>query len=57
MFIRVPFVEEIVTAEKISRVAFISNVGGLMGLFMGFSFVSGFEILFHAFRVSKSHIS
>ena len=52
MFIREPFAEKIVTNEKISRISFMSDVGGLLGLFMGFSFVSAVEILFHACRVS-----
>ena len=54
MFIRTPFAEKIVTAEKISRISFMSDVGGLLGLFMGFSFVSAVEILFHACRVSMT---
>ena len=52
MFIREPFAEKIVTAEKISQLSFISDVGGLLGLFMGFSFVSAVEIIYHAFKVS-----
>ena len=52
MFIREPFAEKIVTAEKISRISFMSDVGGLLGLFMGFSFVSAVEIIYHAFKVS-----
>ena len=54
MFIRTPFAEKIVTDEKISRISFMSDVGGLLGLFMGFSFVSAVEILFHACRVSMT---
>ena len=52
MFIREPFAEKIVTAEKISQISFMSDVGGLLGLFMGFSFVSAVEIIYHAFKVS-----
>ena len=52
MFIREPFAEKIVTNEKISRISFMSDVGGLLGLFMGFSFVSAVEIIYHAFKVS-----
>ena len=56
IFIRTPFAEKIVTAEKISKISFMSDVGGLLGLFMGFSFVSTMEILFHACRVSTYDI-
>ena len=52
MFIRTPFAEKIVTAEKISQISLMSDIGGLLGLFMGFSFVSAVEIIYHAFRVS-----
>lgn len=31
-----------------SNVGFVSQVGGLAGLFMGFSFLSGVEIIFWA---------
>ena len=54
IFIGTPFAEKIVTSEKISRISFMSDVGGLLGLFMGFSFVSAVEILFHACRVSMT---
>ncbi len=52
IFFRVPFAEKIVTDEKISRISFMSDIGGLMGLFMGFSFVSAVEIVYHVFGVS-----
>lgn len=52
LFIRDPFAERIVTSQKVTAISFISDVGGLLGLFMGFSFVSAVEILFHACRVS-----
>ena len=52
VFIREPFAHKILISEKISRVSFISDVGGLLGLFMGFSFVSIAEIIYHALTVS-----
>ena len=51
VFIREPFAHKILVSEKISRVSFISDVGGLLGLFMGFSFVSLAEIIYHALTV------
>jgi hypothetical protein len=54
VFIREPFAEKLLTDEKISKISFMSDVGGLMGLFMGFSFVSAIEIIYHAFRVNSS---
>ena len=33
--------------EKTTRTSFIANVGGLLGLCMGFSVVSIFEIMYH----------
>ena len=33
--------------EAMSPIQFIANVGGLMGLFMGFSFVSAVEVFYH----------
>ena len=53
VFIREPFAHKILISEKISRVSFISDVGGLLGLFMGFSFVSIAEIIYHALTVSS----
>ena len=53
LFIREPFAEKIKIAEKISPISFISDVGGLLGLFMGFSFVSLAELVYHAFKVCK----
>lgn len=51
MFIREPFAERIIISRKISLMSLVSDIGGLMGLCMGFSFVSIIEILFHAFKV------
>ena len=46
-------VTRILRDEKTPIIAFVANTGGLMGLCMGFSLVSVFEILYHmsgAFR-------
>jgi hypothetical protein len=34
--------------QKIPVIAFVANTGGLLGLCMGFSLVSVFEIVYHA---------
>ena len=47
IFIRSPFAEQYIIEEDISVIQFIANIGGLMGLFMGFSCVSGLEIVYH----------
>lgn len=46
IYLRDPFVKRIVREEKISIITFIGSVGGLLGLFMGFSVVTLFEILY-----------
>lgn len=39
--------------QKIPVIAFVANTGGLLGLCMGFSLVSVFEILYHALGALK----
>ena len=56
IYIREPFAEEILISEMDSLSLLISDVGGLMGLFMGCSFVSAVEIVYHILKVnSKQH--
>ena len=53
VYIKDPVVTRILRDEKTPIIAFVANTGGLMGLCMGFSLVSVFEILYHmsgAFR-------
>ena len=40
--------------QKIPIIAFVANTGGLLGLCMGFSLVSVFEILYHLFCALKT---
>jgi hypothetical protein len=35
-----------VTEEKITEIAFVGTVGGILGLFLGFSFISSVEIIY-----------
>ena len=49
VYIRDPYVKEYLTSEKITYTTFAGTVGGLMGLFLGFSFISGVELCYHFF--------
>ena len=49
IFLKDPFVQKIVREEKISQIAFVGTVGGLLGLFLGFSFISSLEIFYMIF--------
>jgi hypothetical protein len=53
VYIKDPVVTRILRDQKIPVIAFVANTGGLLGLCMGFSLVSVFEVLYHvlgAFR-------
>ena len=51
VYIQDPYVKKYLIEEKISEISFIGNLGGLLGLFLGFSFVSVFEIIYYAFVI------
>ena len=44
-----PYTKRFRKTEKMSRTAYIASSGGLLGLCMGFSFVSLAEIAYHCF--------
>lgn len=46
-FIKDPYVKKFLRDEKITWISYIANAGGLLGLCMGFSLVSGAEIVYH----------
>ena len=46
IFLKDPFVKRFIREEKISEFTFVGTVGGLLGLFLGFSFVSAVEIVY-----------
>ncbi len=46
IYIGDPYVKQYMRREKITIISFIGNVGGLLGLFMGFSFVSIVEFFY-----------
>ena len=47
IFLRDPFYVRIEREMRISELEFVSNLGGLMGLILGFSFISLVELLYH----------
>ena len=47
IFFRDPFYVMIERDMRITELDFVSNIGGLMGLLMGFSFISLIELLYH----------
>ena len=48
IFIKDPYAKRFQKDEKITITSYIANSGGLLGLCMGFSLISGAEIIFHA---------
>ena len=62
VFINELTVTQILKDEKISTISFIANTGGLLGLCMGFSLITIFELIYHlilfvkdlVFRLKKS---
>ena len=46
IFIKDPYVALYMTEEKITEMAFVGSIGGVLGLFLGFSFISSVEIIF-----------
>ena len=54
-----PFVTRILRDEKKSRIEFVANTGGLLGLCTGFSFITFCEIIYQVpltlFSISKGY--
>ena len=46
IFLKDPFVKRYIREEKITENTFIGTIGGLLGLFLGFSFISVAEIVY-----------
>ncbi len=46
IYIKDPYVKLYMRREKITVISFIGNIGGLLGLFLGFSFISAVEIIY-----------
>ena len=54
IFMREPFAEVLLRSVETSEIDFISSVGGLLGLCMGFSFVTLAEIFYYSVRGIKN---
>lgn len=57
VLIKDPYAQRFKRDEKIAISSFIANLGGLLGLWLGFSWISGAEILFHMTRGLFSSLS
>ena len=49
VYIKDPYAAKYVTEEKITKMSFVGGVGGILGIFLGFSFISSVEVLFFVF--------
>jgi hypothetical protein len=56
IMIRDSFYTRIVRDEEISFVNFLGDTGGLLGLFLGVSLISFFEIFYHCFNFTLTKI-
>ena len=56
MFIKDPVYTKISRDEEISTLSFISTAAGLLGLCMGLSFVSMFEVVYHFFNFAFDRV-
>jgi hypothetical protein len=52
IFFKEPYFTSITKKDKIPFITFVANVGGLMGLCMGLSFVSVAEWIYHLGRLA-----
>ena len=46
VYLQEPYVTKMIREEKITRTTFLSNIGGLIGIFQGISVISFIEILY-----------
>ena len=57
MYIKDPYVTRYMTQEKITQISFVGTIGGSLGLFLGFSFISVVEIFTLLILVLKNLMS
>ena len=46
VYLQEPYVTKMIREEKVTRTTFLSNIGGLIGIFQGISVISFIEILY-----------
>ena len=46
VYLQEPYVTKMIREEKITRTTFLSNIGGLIGIFQGISVISFIEIMY-----------
>ena len=46
VYIKEPYASKFITEEKITEISFVGMVGGILGLFLGSSFISFVEVPF-----------
>ena len=46
VYLKDPYIQVIQRSEKMSFITFLSNVGGIMGLCLGFSVLSAVEVIY-----------
>jgi len=51
IFFNDPAIKKVVRDIKLSRIMFTANVGGILGLAMGASVITLFEVLYHLCRL------
>jgi hypothetical protein len=56
MYIKDPYVSRYSTQEKITEMTFVGGIGGILGLFLGFSFISAVEILNCIFYFTRNKL-
>ena len=54
VYIANSYVKKVARKEKIAVSSFVANIGGLLGLFLGFSFISFIEIIYLLFLWVRS---